>query len=300
MKHEWKVLPKFASLRLDAYLQAQLPELSKKKLQRALEHNLCQVNGQIERFASYRVRTQDHILFMEEVLPKAPNQWEPARVLYEDDDFLAYNKPAGISSDQEGLANLSKKKLLLVHRLDKGTSGLLLFAKSQAILEAFKELFRKFKVEKTYLAIVDGHPKASNGNIENYLGKVGAFSGQTLWGSVPPTSGLYAATSWEVVSRGKKASLLVCTPKTGRTHQIRTHLASLGHPILGDRQYGKRFSCETVTPQPLLHALHLSFPHPKTKKPLKLLAPLPQEFERLITTLALTYSERRWKEVIKS
>lgn len=294
MKHEWKVSPQFASLRLDAYLQNQLPQFSKKSLQRALECNLCQVNGQIERFASYRVNPGDHILFFEEKVPKAPSRWEQERIVYEDEDFLAYNKPAGIISDQEGLATLAKDKLL-VHRLDKGTSGLLLFAKGEDILEAFKGLFQDFKVEKTYLAIVDGHPKDSEGLLENYLGKVGAFCGQTLWGSVPKASGLYASTAWKVLCRGKKASLLACSPKTGRTHQIRTHLASLGHPILGDRQYGKRFVCDAVTPHLLLHARQLAFPHPKTKKPLKLLAPLPQEFERMFVSLGLSIQKEGGK-----
>ena len=119
----------------------------------------------------------------------------------------------------------------------------------------------------------------AKGKVENYLGKKQAYAGQTIWGAVSPSRGLYACTEWERLKKGDISSLVACHPTTGRTHQIRVHMAEMGHPILGDYQYGKRFLCPYRPPRILLHAEEFSFYHPSTGKSLCLTAPLPDDFK---------------------
>jgi RluA family pseudouridine synthase len=156
----------------------------------------------------------------------------------------------------------------------------LALAKTEAALLNLTEQFRNRTVQKEYLAWVDGTPSPASGVVENQLGKLKVFQGQTLWGAVK--QGSYAKTSWSVVKTKDNKSLVLCRPETGRTHQIRIHLADLGHPILGDSTYGKRFRSPYRPSRILLHASKLSFTHPKTALPLAVEAPLPKAFQELM------------------
>lgn len=282
---EWIVLPEDSGVRLIAFLSQHLDQqYSARFLKRALEHNRCQINGRTERFASIILGKGDHVVLDLqgfETQSATPLQFEPARVLYEDALLLAYNKPAGINSDELGMESLLKKQcpdIQLIHRLDRDTTGVLLFAKEFSIVDPMIQQFKEFKVQKCYLAIVDGILSKKKGVIENYLGKKHHYAGQTIWGEVSKQKGLYAYTEWEKKAEGHGASLIYCYPKTGRTHQIRVHLAGIGHPLLGDFQYSKHFQCSYRPDRYLLHAYEVFFHHPTTGKRIHIQASIPQDF----------------------
>ncbi len=197
---------------------------------------------------------------------------EKTPVLFEDKDLLIINKPSGVVSEGK----------FLVHRLDKETSGVLVLAKNQSMQEAMEALFKKREVHKIYLAIVDGKVAQDEGVIDNALGKIHSYQGQTIYRAVDAKKGKRAITSWKCLKRGKQASLLQCEPYTGRTHQIRAHLSGMGHPILGDVQYGKRFCCTFHPQRNMLHAYRIQFKHPSTGQKMDIVAPIPSDFKETL------------------
>ena len=263
--------------------------ISKKEIKRRIEDNCCSINGAVERVASKKLAWKDRVEWEEKKKSSIPKAlFESSRVLYEDQDLLVYNKPSGVECDQEGMVRLLKTygRFFLVHRLDKYTSGALVLAKTREAEKSLLAFFKEREVGKYYLALVDGIPKIRSGTIENYLGKVGGFQGQTNYGSVKPLLGKFAKTAWSIKSTYKQASLIVCYPETGRTHQIRVHLSELGHPILGDFQYGKKFVCKIKPSRMLLHAYSIEFKHPVEDKILKIKAPIPKDFQEMVKLLA--------------
>lgn len=283
----WQVLPEESGLKLLAFIKNKLdPQTTARQIKRAIEAGHCQCNGKVERFASKQVGRGDRIEFdpLVEGLPKADIS-SADRFLYVDDYLIAYNKPAGFSSEDTQLLAAIKKqfpKAILLHRLDRDTTGVLLFARDEKSAEAILALFKQRQMHKTYFALVDGVPKSPSGTIENYLGKLHTYQGQNLWGVVSREKGQLALTDWRVEKAGKEASLLVCNPKTGRTHQIRVHLNDLGHPILGDYQYGRSFHCRFRPERLMLHAAEIAFVHPITGKPIAIAAPLPDDFKAAV------------------
>ena len=291
---KWDVLPGQSGMSLLVFLKEKLGEgVSAKSIKRAIDAGKCFLNGKIERFSARLVGSGDRIAF--EALPLSKKVesnpiTDSTRILHKDKFLIAFNKPSGISSDSgEILAGLQKSfgPLILLHRLDKETTGILLFAREEAFAKEVEALFRKRAVKKTYLAIVDGRPAKSSGVVENFLARLHTCQGKSIWGAVSKEKGLPAKTSWEVKTKGKKASLLICRPETGRTHQIRIHLSGIGHPILGDSQYGRAFACDYRPGRILLHALEIAFVHPKTGEMIVLNAPLPEDFAQAISSLIL-------------
>lgn len=287
---EWIVTSEESDLKLLAFLSQRLEgKYSARFLKRLIEHNCCQINGRTERFASTLLGKGDHIcLHLEHAVLSSPHVVETSRILFEDDALIVYNKPAGINSDEKGILQLWKStlpSLQLVHRLDRDTTGVFILAKQSAAFDQLVQQFKNLQVDKRYLAIVDGCVKQAKGKIENYLGKKRAYAGQTIWGSVAASNGLLACTEWERLQLGKMASLMACYPKTGRTHQIRVHMAEMGHPILGDFQYGKHLQCPYRPPRILLHAEEICFHHPFTGVEMSLTAPLPDDFKMTIQKL---------------
>jgi 23S rRNA pseudouridine955/2504/2580 synthase/23S rRNA pseudouridine1911/1915/1917 synthase len=281
---EWIVTPEESGSKLLAFLIQRLEgKYSARFLKRLIEHNSCLINGRTERFASTFLGKGDHIrLYLEHADSQVSRLVEPSRILFEDEALLIYNKPAGINCDEKGILQLWKSpssSLQLVHRLDRDTTGVLILAKQGAIFDHLVKQFKQFQVHKRYLAIVDGAMDQAKGKIENYLGKKKAFAGQTIWGKVSADHGLYACTEWDRLKRGQMASLVACYPKTGRTHQIRIHMAEMGHPILGDFQYGKLFQCSYRPQRVLLHAENIQFYHPLTEIKVNFIAPLPDDFK---------------------
>lgn len=271
---------------LGSFLKSKLPEISARQIKRGIEANLCRINDRVERFASAIVGTGDSISFYPEEIKKTvkkPSVHLSNAILYRDDAVIVINKPAGIASDSEELKMqvlVHAKNAALVHRLDRDTTGLLMFACNSTSLKKMEELFKLRKVTKTYLALVDGHFEKKQGRLDTFFGKKHAYEGQTLWGS--QKTGLRAVTDWQVERQGRSAALVRCHPETGRTHQIRVHMSELGHPILGDYQYGRSFNCSYRANRCLLHAWRLSFEHPVLHQIIEIEAPLPADFQKAI------------------
>ncbi len=232
-------------------------------------------------------------------------------VLFEDESFIAFDKPSGLlvapdrwDKKRENLADLIHEQLspnfFNVHRLDRDTSGVILVAKTKKALDAASRLFHSREVQKRYVAIAHGAPKEEKGTIRIPIVKDEERPGKMK----TARHGKPAVTDFEVVERFRRYALVKLVPHTGRTHQIRVHLAAIGCPIACDRFYGdgrglmlselkKHYKQHADRPErPLigrlaLHAEILSLPHPVTGEPLVLRAPLPDDFE-----LALKYLKR--------
>lgn len=285
---KWRVNKEEYGERLQDFLHKKYTEVSSnRELKRIIESGSCLVNGVVERFASKKLKTGDHVQFEPTHLKSGQFRFEAHAILFEDEEILAYNKPAGVASDAAGILKLllPHGNYLLTHRLDKDTSGVLLLAKTARAEARLIDDFRKRNIRKEYLAIVDGCPKELLGTIETYIGKIGSFHGQTLYGNVQKEKGKHAKTSWLLRKVAKTASMLACYPETGRTHQIRVHLNGMKHPILGDYQYGKTFRCKIRPPRMLLHASKIQFSHPVTEKNMEIEAPLPEDFLKFMRAI---------------
>lgn len=262
--------------RLISFLQERVGErASARRIKRALESNLCRVNGRIERFASSEI-DRGAVIELASRWDEKPQTKPQFSVLFEDSSILAVAKPVGWSCNEENARASFGSQAHLVHRLDKDTTGALLLAKNKEAKNALEKLFAEREMEKEYLALVDRQVSSKEGVQKSNLSKIGSFEGQTIWGS--RSGGLFAETAWECLAHGTEASLMLCKPFTGRTHQIRVHMAEMGHPILIDRQYARSFRCPEFFQRPLLHAARLSFVHPFTNERLDLKAPLPEDF----------------------
>ena len=249
--NRWKVL---RAQRLIDAIRDRIPPLSLRALKKHLESNGCRINGRIERFGSAALRPGDWIELAPiecEEISRAPT------ILFEDEQLLVLDKPVGSVCTDEAFGKRLKQKVWLCHRLDKDTTGVLLLAKSHGLALELQGLFKERQVEKTYIALVDGLVAKSEGVIRSNLAKKRSFQGQTIWGSAH--SGLFAETHWSRLKTLSDATLLECKPMTGRTHQLRVHLAEMGHPILVDRQYASQFRSKIRSARPLLHAKALSF-----------------------------------------
>jgi 23S rRNA pseudouridine955/2504/2580 synthase len=284
-KERWRISKKQAGMRLLQFLRDNCPSApSVKALKRAIDGKLCMVNKQIETFSSYTLEENDVVVLSSKAFEE-PKKVCKIPVLYEDKHLLVINKPAGLVSDRTSL-NTSFE---LVHRLDKETSGVLILAKSTKAKEQMAALFKERKVHKLYLALVDGIVDKEEGTIDNYLGQRSAFQGQTVYGTVPRQEGQRAITHWQFLKKGKGATLVRCMPHTGRTHQLRAHLSGMGHPILGDTQYGKQFVCAFKPQRNLLHAYSVAFPHPVTQEEIKVIAPIPVDFKQALEELKVSF-----------
>ena len=203
------------------------------------------------------------------------------QVVDEESSFRALNKPSGLSvlKDNTGAACLYDlysdrfgEKPLMVHRIDKGASGLLLVARTDEFRSGFSRLLAERGVEKIYLALVDGVPAPPEGLIDAPLEK--ARKGKYR---IAESGGGYASqTEYETLSTGDGQTLLVAHPLTGRSHQIRVHLASIGHPLVRDPLYGRERRKPSLYPELTLHAWRLKFVHPVEERAISIEAPAPE------------------------
>jgi 23S rRNA pseudouridine1911/1915/1917 synthase len=248
------------------------------------------VGGRVER-KSYRVAAGDVIDVGE---PASETYAPPAgvRVLYEDDDLLVVDKPAGVVV--HAAPGLSEGTLVdalraaghrlpsapgpdrpgIVHRLDRDVSGVLVVAKTDDACEALSAAMSRREIERTYVALVDGRPAVDRGKIEAPIGRDPRHP--TKMAVLP--EGRPSVTWFRVLRRLHDASLLEVRLETGRTHQIRVHLASIGHPVVGDRVYGRRASL----PRPFLHARKIVFAHPSTGERVEVESEMPAELARAL------------------
>lgn len=279
-----------AGCRLDLFLAGRLVEVSRKAIKRALDGGRVFVDGRVQRRANYPLRGEERVFLTLEGENPPPTKPE-LTILYRDEGLLAIDKPAGLPSHPTVAGRINALDLvrevvaagegsenpILLHRLDGDTTGVLLFALHA---EANRDLARQFaqrQVEKTYLALVAGNPPDAF-SVRNFL-KAGV-RGRTI---AVTSGGLIAETHFRTLSRSRVFALVEARPKTGRTHQIRTHLAGLGHPLLGDELYGGPTSLvlDGVCLRPrrhLLHALSLRFFCPQKHDFLTVCAPVPEDF----------------------
>lgn len=290
-----------AGQRLDKVLAAHLPEHSRTVVAGWIEAGRVRVDG-APLPGKTRLRGGERLEVS--VPPPPPSTLAPeARALdvrFEDDDLLVLAKPSGLtvhpgSGQRDGtLANALVHHLRnlptlsgsdrpgIVHRLDKDTSGVMLVAKTERAHRGLAKAFAAREVEKTYLAVVHGTVKGERGVVDAPLGRSSA--GRTRMALRP--DGREAQTGWEVAERLPHHTLLRCFPRTGRTHQIRVHLRSLGHPIVGDALYGYRSSPgERVVGRLLLHAERIAFAHPTTGAPLAFSVAAPDDFVTALLAL---------------
>jgi len=298
--------------RLDAFVAGQLRDTSRTRIQRAIEDGDVLVNEHTAK-SSYRVRAGDRV---EIDLPEPPPvelrpEPIPLDVVYEDDDLVVVDKPAGLvvhpGAGQEAgtLANAlvyhfnrlsgsaGRIRPGIVHRIDKETSGLLVVAKNDVAHEKLSEQFHDREVFKLYVALVYGRVSDARGEIEARLGR--SRHNRTRMAVLRGGAGRAAHTVFEAADRYAEFTLLKVQIKTGRTHQIRVHLAHIGHPVVGDAVYGG--GRENAVRDPLvkreirglgrhfLHSAQLAFAHPRSGHRLEFSSPLPPELRHLLARL---------------
>ena len=278
--------------RLDHFLQSRFPEQSRSAFQKLIQRSSVRVNGVVALKAGLVVREGDEVAYT----PPPPEQRglvpEPVQfdILFEDEHLAAINKPPGLvvhpgPGNRSGtlahgllyhyreLPVTDDRRAGLAHRLDKDTSGILLVAKNAAALRALATAFEERRVDKVYQAILLRGPAADQGRIEAPIGR---HKGNWLKRAVRE-DGRYEASNWRIVERFANGwALAEIGIETGRTHQIRVHMASLHCPVAGDALYGGAVpaGCSIAAPRQMLHAARLRFPHPATGEMMELAAPL--------------------------
>ena len=281
--------------RLDRYLRTVCPEISRSRIQKLIMEGLVQFRGRPFRKPSYHVMSGDE--FVVQVPPPEISELKPEpiplSILHEDDYLLVVDKPAGLvvhpGAGHAGgtlvnallahTARLAKRggagRLGLVHRLDKDTSGVMVVAKDDETHWNLSRQFADSTVKRVYIAAVRGVVRQDAGTIEAPIGR---HPVQRTKMTIRHDSGRESLTQYKVMKRFKNATLLELYPQTGRTHQLRVHLASIGHPILGDLEYGVKggFSRQA------LHAHRLGFRHPGIEQWVEFVSPLPKELEKSI------------------
>lgn len=281
-----------AGERLDRSLARALPAFSRGRLQTLIREGFVKVNGNTARPRD-ALRFGDTVEVREPKIEKIDAQPETMHldILFEDNDLLVLNKPAGLvvhpgAGQQTGTLvnallahckNLSgiggKERPGIVHRLDKETSGVLVVAKNDAAHRDLSKQFAERTTGKTYLALVAGTPRKSSGEIEAPIARHPVHRKKM---SVARRGGRSAKTEYRVVRSSSERSLVECVIHTGRTHQIRVHLHHLGHPVLGDKLYGGKRAADF--PRQMLHAWKLTFTHPHSGEHMTFEAPIPADF----------------------
>jgi len=285
--------------RLDKYLVSCLPEFSRARIQGLILDGFVSINGVPAKKAGQIIEDGDDIEVR--VPPPVPSglvaEDIPLDIIFENDDLIVVNKPAGMvvhpaaghysgtlvnavlgyDPDLEGIGG--EERPGLVHRLDKETSGLIILAKNERAHNWLQDQFRLRKVEKTYLALVDGKPPTPAGRVEAPIGR--DPSHRKKMAIVSPGKGREAVSEYKTLESFKNHTLLEFRPHTGRTHQIRLHCQFLGCPIVGDSVYGKRTVTATID-RHFLHAAKLKIILPGEKSPRTFEADLPDELKAVL------------------
>ena len=286
-------------MRIDTYL-SEILDLSRSKIQKLIKEDKVLVNGK-EVSSSYPVKLGDTVEIDDELNYEVHVEPEdiPLDIVYEDDDLLIINKVSGmvvhpapghytgtlVNALLYRYGSLAGDKFRpgIVHRLDKDTSGLMLVAKNEWALDKLSEMISTKAVERKYLAIVDGVISHDTGEIDAPIGR-DIKDRQKM--AVTDVNSKEAITFFRVLERVSKYSLLECTLKTGRTHQIRVHTAYIGHPVLNDPLYGKG-RCSDFGQ--MLHSYSIRFLHPRTGKELFFTSDPPLEFQEKLEELRNTF-----------
>ncbi|HEX7707632.1 MAG TPA: RluA family pseudouridine synthase [Thermoanaerobaculia bacterium] len=268
-------------------LQERFPDSSKTTLRTMLQSDRVRVNGSPERDAKRIIRPDDRV----EVAARSVRSLDPrVRIIFEDADLVVVDKAAGLLTvpspevlfeTAESFLNehyggsVGKPRVYHVHRLDRDTSGVLVFARNTFIRERLRALLESHDIERTYVAIVYGKLKASSGTFRSFLAEGRDLRVRT----VLPTEGKEAITHWRTTASGRRFSMLELTLETGRRNQIRVQLSEAGHPIVGDTMYGRGPDDELGRLG--LHAKSLGFVHPTSGEMTRFTADVPRAFRDL-------------------
>jgi 23S rRNA pseudouridine1911/1915/1917 synthase len=308
--------PAHAGWRLDRALAAAVPTLSRERLKALIRSGAVEAQGSAVRDPALKVKGGEALRVAVPEPKPAHNQPQdiPLAVVFEDEHLLVVEKPAGLvvhpaagnldgtlvnallhhcGGSLSGIGGVARPGI--VHRIDKDTSGLLVVAKTDVAHEGLAKQFAAHSIDRRYLAIVSGVPKASQGTIDAPLAR--SATSRKKIAIVEGKRGKRAVTHWKRLEVLKDAALVECRLETGRTHQVRVHMGSLGHPLLGDPVYGRsgkshgKLLKEVGFHRQALHAAELGFIHPVTKIRLSFSSPMPpdmQELKRALGVVRLT------------
>jgi 23S rRNA pseudouridine1911/1915/1917 synthase len=304
--------PAHSGWRLDRALAAAVPILSRERLKALIRSGAVEAKGVPVRDPSAKVRGDEQLRVAVPEPKPAHNEPQdiPLNIVFEDEHLLVVDKPAGLvvhpaagnldgtlvnallhhcSGKLSGIGGVARPGI--VHRIDKDTSGLLVVAKSDIAHEGLAKQFAAHSIERRYLAIASGIPKAKEGVIDAALAR--STANRKKIAIVEGGRGKRAVTHWRRLEVLKDAALVECRLETGRTHQVRVHMASIGHPLIGDPVYGRserthgKLLKELGFHRQALHAAQLGFTHPVTKHRLSFSSPMPPDMQELMAGLGV-------------
>ncbi|MEX0750219.1 MAG: RluA family pseudouridine synthase [Dehalococcoidia bacterium] len=286
-----------AGERLDVFVARMLPGLTRSRVQKLIDDGYVVVTG-VRAKPALRLELGQTVQvdLPAPVQARAEPERIPLDIIFEDADLLVINKPAGMTvhpapghpaatlvnailahaDDLSGIGGVLRPGI--VHRLDRDTSGVILVAKNDAAHNALARQLKARTVEKTYMAVVEGTPKPAEGVIDAPI----ARDPRNRQRMAIVENGRASVTAYKVIERFRGYSLIEARPKTGRTHQIRVHLAAIGHPIVGDRVYGKAVA---FVPRQFLHAYRIEFDDQRTNARVEYEAPLPDDLAKALAHL---------------
>jgi 23S rRNA pseudouridine1911/1915/1917 synthase len=298
--------PAHAGWRLDRALAAAVPTLSRERLKTLIRSGAVETRGEPVRDPAIKVKGNEKLRVAVPEPKPAHNEPQdiPLTILFEDEHLLVVDKPAGLvvhpaagnfdgtlvnallhycAGALSGIGGVVRPGI--VHRIDKDTSGLLVVAKTDVAHEGLAKQFAAHSIDRRYLAIVNGLPKAAAGKVDAPLARSAANRKKIA--IVEGSRGKRAVTHWKRLEVLRDAALVECRLETGRTHQVRVHMASIGHPLVGDPVYGRsgkthgKLLKELGFLRQALHAAELGFTHPVTKHKLSFSSPIPPDMQEL-------------------
>ena len=304
--------PAHAGWRLDRALAAAVPTLSRERLKSLIRSGAVEAEGRAVRDPATKVRGEEslRVAVPEPSSPHNEAQDIPLTIVFEDEHLLVVDKPAGLvvhpaagnldgtlvnallhhcAGQLSGIGGVARPGI--VHRIDKDTSGLLVVAKTDVAHEGLAKQFAAHSIDRRYLAIVNGVPNTSEGAVDLPLAR--SATNRKKIAVVEGRRGKRAVTHWKRMQLLRDAALVECRLETGRTHQVRVHMASLGHPLLGDPVYGRsgkthgKLLNELQFHRQALHAAELGFTHPVTKRRLSFSSPMPPDMQELFKALGV-------------
>lgn len=276
---------------LKPFLMSLWPEMSGNRVNGLLRRGQVMLDGKVESQYNAEVKEGDEVA-VNLTRPYVTLKHPRLQLVYEDEDIIVINKGYGLLSVSRGATkpeitayNIVKDylkecdprlKVFIIHRLDRDTSGLMMFAKTAEAKEAMQHNWNNMVLERKYVAVVEGNIEEDEGVIHSYLGETSAHE---VFSTQDPEKGKEAITRYRVLVRGQGRTLIEYSLDTGRKNQIRVHSKELGHPIVGDRRYG---ASSSPIGRLCLHARTLRFVHPRTRHDMNFSLPIPAKFQKLV------------------